>query len=145
MNRHLQQMIRKMFLLHHRQVQPLWTTTQVPISVPLLSNNIHFTACLLAVTCEKPKLITPSPSSSRVLKVSGRKKDRQNTNTITLIWVAAWLNWSNRERTHWRAAPGESGSTQSCQSRCGGPGCSGPRWSDAEGCWERSLPTCKMW
>lgn len=88
MNRHLQQMLRMMFLLHHREVQPLWTTTQVPISVTLLSNNIHFTACLLAVTSERPKLITPSPSSSRVLKVSGRKKTgRTQTPSLWSEWL----------------------------------------------------------
>lgn len=44
-----------MFLLHHRHVQPLGTKTQVSVTI-VLSNNIHFTACVLAVSVPQRNL-----------------------------------------------------------------------------------------
>lgn len=122
--------------LQHRHVQPLWVKTQVLVSVTLPFLNIPLSTRVY--TSKKLKLIIPSPSSSRALKVSGTNRSK-DLNSPLHRWELKLP--PDRTRTHWRAAPSESGSTQSCQSRCAGPGCSGPRWSGAGGCWGRNLPT----
>lgn len=110
----------------------------ISVTLPFLNIPLTTRVC----TSKKLKLIIPSPSSSRALKVSGTNRSKHLNSPLPRGELKLP---SARTRTHWRAAPSESGSTQSCQSRRAGPGCSGPRWSDAGGCWGRTLPTHNMW
>lgn len=143
MKKILQWVLGIMFLLHHRQVQPLWRKTRYLLV--LCSFLIIF--ILQHVYWQLPQRNLswshhphPYPEPWRCL-AEKRKTERKHHNSDLSSCVIKLVEQG--KRTHWRAAPGESGSTQSCQSRCGGPGCSGPRLSDAEGCWERSLQHAK--
>lgn len=119
------------------------------ISIIVWSTN-HRPLCwcdchIVLITSMKPNSIWPDPSLSSFLKVSVVKKNNKvNYKTTLFLHECRKEIWAHPMRTHWRVTPSESGSTQSCQSQWWGfVRCSGPRWSDAGGCWERSLCKCK--
>lgn len=139
--------------LQHGHIQPLWMKNMLqnspwaihslPFMFQLLSQRAHY--------LHEIKLNVTGSISVQLFKsvcCGGRKKPKTSrfvwlNDLISCVVVSKNMATSN-DWTHWRGTPNERGSTQSCQSECWGPvHCSGPRWSDAGGCWERSLSKCK--
>lgn len=134
-------------LLQHRQIQPLWRKTETRTCYRMVHESSSFMLVSLSHRAyylhETQLNLTGSIIVQLFESVCCKKKKKYYKMTLFLHDCREEI-WPRSMRTHWRVTPSESGSTQSCQSQWWGfVRCSGPRWSDAGGCWERSLCKCK--